>query len=51
MDSIRVFKRAVWEYAFFLAAGISVLAKGPVSLVLCVLIVLVFVAVKKDGSA
>jgi 4-amino-4-deoxy-L-arabinose transferase-like glycosyltransferase len=40
-------KSAVWEYAFFLAAGISVLAKGPVSLILCGLIILLFVAVKK----
>ena len=48
MDSIRVCRAgAVWEYGFFLAAGISVLAKGPVSLVLCGLIILVFVAVKK----
>jgi 4-amino-4-deoxy-L-arabinose transferase-like glycosyltransferase len=40
-------KGAGWEYAFFLAAGINVLAKGPVSLVLCGLIILVFVGVKK----
>jgi 4-amino-4-deoxy-L-arabinose transferase-like glycosyltransferase len=40
-------KHKVWEYAFFLAAGISVLAKGPVSLVLCGLIVAVFLAVKR----
>src|SRR5262245_37033647 len=40
-------KGAVWEYAFFLAAGISVLAKGPVSLVLSGSIILIFIAVKK----
>ena len=41
------FKHTLWEYAFFLSAGISVLAKGPVSLVLCVLIVGFFLAVRK----
>jgi 4-amino-4-deoxy-L-arabinose transferase-like glycosyltransferase len=40
-------KNKLWEYAFFLAAGISVLAKGPVSLVLCGLIVALFLAVKR----
>jgi hypothetical protein len=37
----------LWKYGFFLAAGISVLAKGPVSLVLCALIVAIFLALKK----
>jgi 4-amino-4-deoxy-L-arabinose transferase-like glycosyltransferase len=37
----------LWEYGFFIAAGVGVLAKGPVSLVLCGLIILLFVAVKK----
>jgi len=40
-------KGAVWEYAFFLAAGISVLAKGPVSLILSGSIILLFIALKK----
>src|SRR5262245_48158645 len=40
-------KGAVWEYAFFLAAGISVLAKGPVSLILSGCIILLFIALKK----
>jgi 4-amino-4-deoxy-L-arabinose transferase-like glycosyltransferase len=40
-------KNVLWEYAFFLAAGISVLAKGPVSLVLCALVVGVFLAARK----
>ena len=41
------FKHTLWEYAFFLGVGIGVLAKGPVSLVLCVLIVGFFLAVRK----
>ena len=40
-------KNTFWEYAFFLAAGISVLAKGPVSLVLCTLIIAVFLAARR----
>ena len=41
------FKNILWEYVFFLAAGISVLAKGPVSLVLCGLIIALFLAARR----
>jgi Dolichyl-phosphate-mannose-protein mannosyltransferase len=37
----------LWTYAFFLAAGAGVLAKGPVSLVLCALTMALFLAFKK----
>jgi len=40
-------RNPLWQYGFFLAAGISVLAKGPVSLVLCALIIAVFLVLKK----
>jgi 4-amino-4-deoxy-L-arabinose transferase-like glycosyltransferase len=42
-----VFRIPLWTYAFFFAAGASVLAKGPVSLILCALTVALFLAVKK----
>ena len=42
-----LFKNILWEYVFFLAAGISVLAKGPVSLVLCTLIIALFLAANR----
>jgi 4-amino-4-deoxy-L-arabinose transferase-like glycosyltransferase len=37
-----------WEYAFFLVAGISVLAKGPVSLVLSALVIAFFLAMQRQ---
>lgn len=40
-------KNPLWKYAFFFAVGVGVLAKGPVSLVLCGLIVVVFLAARK----
>src|SRR5918996_4006035 len=40
-------RNPLWKYAFFLTAGAGVLAKGPVSLVLCALIVGLFLAFKK----
>ena len=40
-------KNIFWEYAFFLAAGVSVLAKGPVSLVLCALVMGFFLAARR----
>jgi hypothetical protein len=40
-------KRVLWEYIFFLATGISVLAKGPVSLVLGALVIGIFLAARK----
>jgi Dolichyl-phosphate-mannose-protein mannosyltransferase len=40
-------KNPLWKYAFFFAVGVGVLAKGPVSLVLCGLIVAVFLAARK----
>ena len=51
MDSTGFVKRTVWEYAFFLAAGIGVLAKGPVSLVLVWADHLFFSLSKKMGFA
>jgi 4-amino-4-deoxy-L-arabinose transferase-like glycosyltransferase len=42
-----LFKNILWEYVFFLAAGMSVLAKGPVSLVLCTLIIALFLAARR----
>jgi len=41
-------KSPLWTYGFFLTAGISVLAKGPVSLVLSALIIAIFLALKKQ---
>lgn len=40
-------KNRFWKYAFFFAVGVGVLAKGPVSLVLCGLIVTIFLASRK----
>jgi hypothetical protein len=40
-------KNALWFYAFFFAVGLGVLAKGPVSMVLCGLTVALFLAAKK----
>jgi 4-amino-4-deoxy-L-arabinose transferase-like glycosyltransferase len=40
-------RNPLWTYAFFLAAGAGVLAKGPVSLVLCALTAALFLAFKK----
>jgi 4-amino-4-deoxy-L-arabinose transferase-like glycosyltransferase len=42
-----VLRTPLWTYAFFFAAGAGVLAKGPVSLVLCALTVVLFLAFKK----
>jgi hypothetical protein len=44
------FKYALWKYAFFFTAGMSVLAKGPVSLILCGLIVALFLALKRKWN-
>ena len=41
-------KNTFWQYAFFLVAGISVLAKGPVSLVLSALVIAVFLAARRQ---
>jgi 4-amino-4-deoxy-L-arabinose transferase-like glycosyltransferase len=40
-------KNRLWRYAFFFTVGLGVLAKGPVSLVLCALIVAIFLAARK----
>jgi hypothetical protein len=40
-------KPPLWTYGFFLAAGIGVLAKGPVSLILCALVIAFFLAARK----
>jgi 4-amino-4-deoxy-L-arabinose transferase-like glycosyltransferase len=42
-----LFENILWEYVFFLSAGISVLAKGPVSLVLCILVITLFLAARR----
>jgi 4-amino-4-deoxy-L-arabinose transferase-like glycosyltransferase len=40
-------KNIFWEYAFFLVAGMSVLVKGPVSLVLSALVIAFFLAARR----
>ncbi|HWO43598.1 MAG TPA: glycosyltransferase family 39 protein [Candidatus Eisenbacteria bacterium] len=46
----RILKNGLWWYLFFAIAGLGVLAKGPVSLILTGLIITAFVAIKNEWS-
>jgi 4-amino-4-deoxy-L-arabinose transferase-like glycosyltransferase len=41
-------RKPLWWYGFFIAAGIGVLAKGPVNIVLCGIVIGAFLAVSKQ---
>ncbi|HUC97167.1 MAG TPA: glycosyltransferase family 39 protein [Candidatus Polarisedimenticolaceae bacterium] len=43
----RGFLHGIWWYVFFMIAGASVTAKGPVSIVLCALVVTTFLMLRK----
>lgn len=40
----------VWWFLFFIIVGISVTAKGPVSVILCGLVIVTFLAIKRDRA-
>ena len=43
----RGFLHGIWWYVFFMIAGASVTAKGPVSIVLCTLVIITFLMLRK----
>ena len=45
-----ILRHELWWYLFFLSAGAGVMAKGPVSLVLCALVITVFLIAKKRAD-